>query len=244
MSADTMAPHSEERFAARARAVRWARRRPLVVVAAAVAVAGTLSWLLFASSAFAVHRVVVRGADTASAQTIESVASAVLGDSMFTVDTSRLRSRIAAIPAVAHVSVHRAWPRTVRVDVALRKPVAAVREAGEWHLVDRTGTPFATDATRPPHLVRLVVAAPDPGDPATRAALAVWRQLPMAVSKRLVALIAPSPDGVRLRLRHGVVVVWGSPEDTGRKGRALAALLHRHASVYDVSTPGLVTTRG
>ena len=244
MSPDALSPRSAERFAARARAVRWARRRPLLVSTAAAALVGVISWVLLASSAFSVHRIVVQGADATSSRTIASVASAAVGDSMLTVDTSRLRARIATIPAVAQVSVHREWPRTLRVDVVERKAVAFVHDGATWRLIDRTGTPFADVTTKPTGLLRLNVATPAASDPATCAALSVWRLLPAAVVRRLEAVSASSPDGVRLRLRHGVTVVWGGPEDSARKGQALASLLHRHATVYDVSTPGLVTTRG
>jgi hypothetical protein len=68
----------------------------------------------------------------------------------------------------------------------------------------------------------------------------------------VIGVIAPSSAGIRLQLHGGATVVWGGPEDSTRKARALAVLLHQpshgsphggsHPRVYDVSTPGFVTT--
>jgi cell division protein FtsQ len=88
----------------------------------------------------------------------------------------------------------------------------------------------------------LTVTTPAASDPATTAALAVLQSLPRTVRQRVTAVLAPTPAGVQLRLTKKVTVVWGGPEDSPRKAKALAALLHRKAHVYDVSTPGFVTT--
>lgn len=248
MSPRTAAMSAEEQdrsadlFAARARAARRRRLRPMLIVTAIAAVLALCTWLLTSSSLFAVHKVSVTGA-RASAGQVDSLTQSVIGDPMVTADLGALRRSIAAVPAVAAVGVTRSWPNTIRVHITERTAVAAVPTGdGTWQLVDRTGVPFATATTRPADLLVLRVSTPGADDPATRSALAVVRSLPPKVLNRLVQVSALSEDGVRLRLRHGITVVWGGPAGSARKGAALAALLHRHAKVYDVSTPGLVTT--
>jgi cell division protein FtsQ len=161
---------------------------------------------------------------------------------MVTLDTNALRARLAAIPSVASVTVTRSWPTTLRVRVHERTAVVASRRADGWLLIDREGVPFTTVASLPTGVLPLSVAAPSSTDASTQAALAVLSSLPSAVRHRVTALLAPTPAGVQLRLTQRVTVVWGGPEDSPRKAHALAALLHQHATVYDVSTPGFVTT--
>jgi cell division protein FtsQ len=103
----------------------------------------------------------------------------------------------------------------------------------------------------PAHVLPLTIDAPSAGDPTVRAAVAVVAALPAAVRKDVVAMTAPSIAGIRLQLRDGSTVIWGGPEDSARKARALAVLLQQskakagahkaRAHVYDVSTPGFVT---
>jgi cell division protein FtsQ len=161
---------------------------------------------------------------------------------MVIVDTSALRARVAAIPSVASVTVTRAWPNTLQVTVRERTAMVATSRADGWLLIDRNGVPFTTVASLPKGVLPLTVRMPSATDPSTHAALAVLASLPSAVRHRVTAVLAPTPAGVQLRLTQHVTVVWGGPEDSPRKAHALAALLHRRAAVYDVSTPGFVTT--
>jgi cell division protein FtsQ len=109
-------------------------------------------------------------------------------------------------------------------------------------LVDRDGVEIERVAVSPAGLPRLEV---DPGEdsvPALRGCLDVLRALPQAVSKRLLAIGADSPDGIWLKLRDskvpgGARVNWGDSGHTPRKARVLAALLYQHAVSYDVRSP-------
>ena len=52
-----------------------------------------------------------------------------------------------------------------------------------------------------------------------------------------------SIDRITLALRDGRQVRWGSAEQSEEKARVLLALLKQQARVYDVSVPGLPTTK-
>jgi cell division protein FtsQ len=54
---------------------------------------------------------------------------------------------------------------------------------------------------------------------------------------------APSPEQVTLVLRDGRQVLWGGPVDGATKASAVLALIGMPGHVYDVSAPGVVTTR-
>ncbi|MDX6286774.1 MAG: cell division protein FtsQ [Frankiales bacterium] len=159
-----------------------------------------------------------------------------------TVDTARIKARISAIPTVADVTIKRSWPDALRVTIRERHPVLAAAHAGSWLLIDRDGVAFTAVASRPKGVLPVTVASPSAGDPATQAVLAVLKALPKKVRARVTAMSAPTPAGVQLVLTNHITVVWGGPEDSARKAKALAALLRRPARVYDVSTPGFVTT--
>ena len=240
----TVSTQSARMFAARARARRWASARPALVATAAATLVGAGCWVALGSGALDVQRVAITGTTSLTAAEVKVVTHAAVGDAMLTVNVNGVRDSVAAIPAVADVTVRREWPNKIRVTVQERKPAVAVQRSNGWLLVDGSGVPFTTVANRPARVLPLTVAAPSAHDPATQAALAVLKSLPNSVRQRVTALLAPTPAGVQLRLTKGVTVVWGGPEDSPRKAKALAALLHGKARVYDVSTPGFVTTSG
>jgi cell division protein FtsQ len=213
-----------------------------------VLILGSSGAIVFVSGVFDVRRVDVVGAGRSTMARVSVLAHSAVGDSMLTVNTSSLRRRVAALPQVAGVRVAREWPNTIRLTVTERLAVVGVHQPDGWLLVDRTATPYLTVAQLPARVLPLSIVAPSNGDPTLRAAVNVVTVLPAAVRKNVVAVTAPSIAGIRLDLRGGGTVIWGGPEDSPRKARALAVLLrattssHQHVHVYDVSTPGVVTT--
>ena len=238
----SVSTRSARLFAARARARRWASARPAFVATIAAGLVATMCWVALGSGALDVRHINVVGTTTLSAAEVRRVVQSATGDPMVTLDTGQLVRNVANIPSVADVRVTRSWPNTLRVTVRERRAVVATRRTEGWLLVDGSGVPFTTVSSLPTGVLPLSVLAPSASDPSTRAALAVLASLPKQVRQRVTALRAPTPAGVQLRLTKRVIVVWGGPEDSPRKARALAALLHRPAKVYDVSTPGFVTT--
>jgi cell division protein FtsQ len=224
-----------------------AARRVLAAVLAALVVLST-GTIVYATGVFDVRHVRVVGASRATTVRIDNLAHSAVGDSMLTVSTSSLRRRIAALPEVAAVHVARDWPDTLRLTVTERLAVVAVHQPGGWLLVDRAATPYLSVTQLPARVLPLVVAGATAGDPTLRAAVDVVLALPSTVRRTVDAVSAPSVAGIQLRLRGGGTVIWGGPEDSARKARALAVLLaqqtrtHAHTHVYDVSTPGFVTT--
>jgi cell division protein FtsQ len=91
------------------------------------------------------------------------------------------------------------------------------------------------------------VSNPAPTDPALRAGLAVVRELPPWLGRRVVGVDAPSPEAVDLRLGEGLTVVWGAPERVQEKLRLLHGLLigspQRGVKTIDVSSPEVVTIK-
>ena len=234
-------------LADRAGAGRAARRsRRLRLVAGGLlllAPALGLGWVLLVSSWLAVDRVQVVGQVRVTTAEVEQAAAVEAGSPLARVDTGAVERRVARLAPVASVEVTRSWPGTLRVQITERTPVAGVVSASGVRLMDATGVLFGTERALPAGVVQLEVGAPGPEDPATRAALAVQRDLPAALRDRVRVVRAMTPSSVELLTVDGKRVVWGAPGGTATKGAAALVLLRADSQVIDVSAPGVVVTR-
>jgi len=241
------------RLDTRARAAR--RGRLLRSVLLTVVTAGPLlvvAWLLLSSPLLRLERVEVSGASRLSAEEVVAAADAGLGTPLARVDTAAVRRRVAALAPVGEVEITRSWPRTLRVVVQERQPVAAVDAGdGQWRLVDATGISFASVSSPPHRLARLRSSDPihsrssatPPAGNATRAAVEVLTALPEPLLARVRTVSAPTPASVTLELRGGRTVVWGTSGQTARKAAVVEALLRRKGSTVDVTSPSVAVVR-
>lgn len=219
-------------------------RTPLLVaagVAAILALCGAMAWVLLGSSLFDARAVQVLGASTLPADQVSAAAAVPLGTPMVRLDTDAIAARVGALRRVATVQVSRTLTGTVRIEITERAPIAVLCAADGIHLVDVTGTDYATVPPPPPPLPQLGVAHVAPGDPAAMAAIAVLTGLPPALRNQVVAVGADSPADVVLQLPDHRQVRWGGVEQGDRKAAVLGPLLTRDGSVYDVSSPDLPT---
>ena len=252
--ASTAGPRPVTELADRVEAGRSARRsrgvrrlaRALLMLAPVLG----LAWVLLGSSWLAVDRVQVVGAVRVSAAEVERAVAVRGGTPLARVDTGAAERRVTALPPVLAVEVSRSWPGTLRVEVTERTAVAAVvgaagvTAADGVRLIDAAGVLFGAERALPAGLVALRVEAPGPRDAATRAALQVHADLPVALRERVRAITARSPSAVELVLDDGKQVVWGAPGGTATKAAAALVLLRTDSTVVDVSAPGVVVRRG
>ena len=217
-------------------------RRGLLAVLVAGGAAGVAAWAVLFSSLLGAASVVVSGNDRLTAQEIRRVAAIRDGQPLATLDVAGIRAKIAALPRVEWAQVDRNWPRTVRIRVHERTPIAVAQVGGRTALVDRYGAIVEFRDPAPAGLPRLRVAHLAVDDPVARAALAVIRGLPIVLSGRVAEVHADTPTSVTLSLTDGRTVLWGGPERTARKARILRALLmQRRGDRYDVSSPDVAT---
>jgi cell division protein FtsQ len=223
---------------------RW---KAVFVAALVLGVLGTSAWVLFGSRLLVVRHVEVTGAHLVPKSRVVDATGVRLGGSMIDLDTGTVADRVAGIQQVESVRVERHWPTTLRIEVRERVPAVVAVRGRRYYQIDRFGVTVLATSTRPRGLPELTVAAPATGDPATVAAMAVWRGLPAAFRGRLSAIGATDPEAVTLRLKSGISVVWGAPERTTEKLRLVDALARtaagRSAHTIDVSSPEVVTTR-
>jgi cell division septal protein FtsQ len=220
------------------------RRRLLAGTVAAVVVLLGVPLGLAVSPVFAVRTIAVEGAAPAVTAAVRARLAGLEGTPLALVDPAVVRRAVQAVPQVASYRASSLPPGTLAVRLVERVAVGQLRRGGGWEQVDPAGVVIATGGT--PVTGRPVLDVPDTTGPRFGAAVAVLRALPASVLGRVAAISAPGVDEVSLRLTSGLTVRWGSADDAASKGAALrAALQHvaHHATVVDVSAPGLVTVR-
>jgi cell division septal protein FtsQ len=213
------------------------RKRIVTVLALLLVVllAGGAVFAVWFSNLLDVERVRVIGAGREE----EVLASAAIdvGVPIARVDTIGVQQRVSEIPWVRTVDVRRGWPSEIVIAVTEREAVARKMSGGGAQGVDAEGVVFAPQAELPEDLI--VVTA---DGPALLASVEVLQALPPEIKGRVTRVAASTRDDVRLHLKSGSIVRWGSAQEPEFKSQVLLALLPRRARVYDVSAPQLPTT--
>jgi len=96
-------------------------------------------WGAKVSPVFDVERIEVVGAPPAVARDVKAAARDAVGTSLLSIDAGTLEGTLRALPSVAGVSVDRAFPNTLVVKVAAKRPVAVVRRGHTAWLVTGAG---------------------------------------------------------------------------------------------------------
>ncbi len=219
------------------------RRRGLRWLAAAVAVAllAAAGYVVWFSPVLAARAVTVSGAKVLTKREVLAAAAVAVGTPLVQVDPDQVAQRVAGLPAVAEVTVTRAWPDAVAIRVSERRPALAIPAGGGYLLADATGVVFQAVRSAPSGLV---VVDADPHDQQVLVDVGkVFSALSRGTAGKVARLEAPSRDGIVLRLRDGSRVVWGSAEQSALKSEVLDALLPLGGSVFDVSAPAFPTRR-
>ena len=228
---------------ARRRRARWVA---VLLLLAAMGVAGGVTWALFDSNLFAVRSVVVTGTRLVPESEVLAVAGVRPGTPLIRVSTVRVAARVLTIRQVVGVQVTKTWPD--RVVIAVRERTSALAVAlpgGGFDLIDANGVIVQSAATRPaglPLYTTTAAASSLRGDPDVAAAAAVLGGLPASLRSSVTSVIVPSPDQVTLNLHSGVTIVWGSADDAAAKAKELAILMQTRARSYDVSSPATAVT--
>ena len=218
------------------------RRRAIVGGLAGALVLGVAAWYVVVfSGLFGVHAVTVTGLDVLTTDEVRQAAAVETGGSLALVDTDAVTRRVAALPAVAQVTVSRSWPTTLRIEVTERQPAMAIPSGSAFLIADATGVVFVTDASAPDSLVRVKA---DPGNQRAIAdAGSAFSALSPKTAKAVRQVEASTPSSITLLLTGGRTVVWGGADQPALKSQVLDALLTHKASVYDVSAPSHPATK-
>jgi len=232
-----------DRFTEKLRRQRRRTRLRIAGVVLAVVLLLTAAWAVWFSSLLEIRDVQVTGTDHVPVERVIRTAEVPMGTPLPRLDTEAVAERVGELLPVESVTVERDLPHGVRIAVTERSAVA-------W--IDRTGTPWAVDASgvvyrplnsKPSHLPELEVDADD------RRVLAAVARVAADIAEGDEQLLrdtdtirAETRDSIELDLTKGRTVVWGSAEQAEEKVAVLQPLLEIEASSYDVSAPERPTT--
>lgn len=239
---------TEKRFVERRRSVRWRRVHRVLLGLLAAGLVGGLVWVVWFSSAVAVNKIVIEGTTTLTPNDIRSQAAVRFGEPLIRVDTVAIESRVAEMERIAQVHVSRSWPRTIRIEVVEREPIAWVMSGGTMRALDRYGVDFRTLRKEPNDLVEVQVAGTTARQrqqalESSAAVLDLLRTDDPDLLKKVQYVRAGSKDSVELVLGKNRTVTWGSAAKGEQKLTVLRSLLKIKARGYDVSAPEQPTTR-
>jgi cell division protein FtsQ len=230
--------------AARAVRTRTPTRRTALSVVVVLAAGALLAWALLVSPLTALRQVSVTGATRTDPALVRAAADGQLGRPLLRVDGAAVRRATVDLPFVRDVTVHRHWLHRVVLQVHERVPVAAVPRSASsegappaFDLLDGDGAVITAVASPPEGVPVLSVDVTVAGAASVRAASAVALSLPADLRADVQGVTARSPDDVRLALRGGQEVRWGSAEESALKAQVLQALRRHRAHTYDVSAP-------
>jgi cell division protein FtsQ len=212
-------------------------RRRLRKVLVIVILLGVLAsaWGITRTALLDVDHIRVTGAGRTGEQKVVAVSGISRGDALLTAPLGRAADRIAELPWVQTVRVHRSWPGTVAVTVVERTPVAALpAKGGQWVVVDAQLRQLEVVKDADPALVRIDASpvTPELGrqlDGQASGVLEVAASLPGSLRDRIVSLrpaAGGSIDGtVRLRDGSEAWLRFGSPTQLAAKWLALLSVL-------------------
>ncbi|ARU52872.1 hypothetical protein CBR64_16905 [Cellulosimicrobium cellulans] len=213
-------------------------------------VAAAIVWLAFFSSVLGLdpEDVTISGEGTViDPAQVEAVVAESAGVPLPRLDTVALREQVLALNGVRDVEIRRAWPAGLTVQLESREPVVAVPVDGGFALLDADGVQVRTDPAVPDGLPEIDAPLDDRGAKALDAALVLLNALPADLHAQVAEVSAPTRDAVRMTLRDGVVVEWGSSEEAALKVRVLQTLRavpeNAGVTLYDVSAPTMPVTR-
>ena len=224
---------------------QWARRwlawKYVVAAVLLVVVVVAAVWATYFSSLLTVSGVEIEGADVVGVGEIRRAADVPMGDPLARVDVERVQSRVEALAGIKSADVTRRWPHDLLITVEERQAVAVVEIGGRIRGMDDTGVVFRDFAEVPIGLPR-VQTSTDTRSEALAEAARVIEALPEDLVATVDHVEVETIDQIRLVLRDGRVVVWGSADESDQKAEVLAVLLERPAQTYDASVPGQPTT--
>lgn len=217
-----------DRLAERKAIASTLKRRKLMWVTGILALLGVAGWGIFYSPAMALdlNQVTVNGAHTyvTKDQVLEAI-SPFEGTPLATISMNKVHNSVGALGNVRDVVQTRKWPRGLTITVEERVPVAAVPQDGKFVLMDMDAVIVARQEEPPPELPLIELALSKGTEKTLGSVLQILEHLPSEFLAEVKTIAAASQDSVNLTLRDGIVVHWGSSEETPLKLEVLSVLL-------------------
>lgn len=190
------------------------------------------------SPLFAVEKITVVGAASLDPAAIEAALGDQVGTPLALVDPSEVKAALLAFPLIETYALEARPPHDLTVRIVERTPVGVIRSGAGYTLVDAAGVALSTTADQPAGQPVIDV---DGGveSPAFQSAGLVVRALPADVRAALTGVRATTANDVTLTLDSGLIVVWGSAEESAFKALTLSATMAKSpdAASIDVTSP-------
>lgn len=230
------------RFTARRRAVL--RRRWTWAAAGAALVLFVAAGLL--TPIMSVREIRVEGTTQLAPAVVEDALAGLRGRPLALVTDDEVGRMLAGITEVQSYSTRAEPPSRLVVEIVERQRIGALAVPGGYEVVDAAGVVLERPAAAPADAPVLELGGAPVGSAAFASAAAVMLALPTELRPEVASVAAATLDDVRLTLRDGDVVVWGSSDQSAEKARALALLRAAGGDAvrtYDVTSPDAPATR-
>ena len=222
---------------------RTRRNWLLATLGVVVFVGGFVAYMIW-SPATVVREVQVTGVSRIPETQVQDALAELHGVPLAQLGTADVGARLEPIVLVQSYSLQVVPPGTIVVDIVERTPIGVIPTNEGFVAVDAAGVQLWTDAAPPADLPKITPGGTKgPGFPS---AAAVSLALPTEFRATIDTIDATTMDNVKLQLRDGTTVVWGSSEGSAKKAEVLLALVKAtegSASLYDVSSPDAPVTR-
>ncbi len=233
--------YEEQRVANRKRSFNKLKRLVYAVVAAAL-----VAWVALASPLFALRMSEIRVSGSGGQLSPASVAK-VIGDqegrSLLLIDVAKQAKRVdKAFVRVRSVTIEREWPRGLNVMVTMRVPVAVLKTAKGYQILDGDAVVLETRSSQPAGLA-VIESSGKINSVQVQSITTAMGALDESVRSQVVSASATESGYVSFKLSSGASVIWGDNDRPALKARVLKTLLSIQASVYDVSYPLNPTTK-
>ncbi len=221
------------------------RRHPrwLAALAAVLAALGVAYLVVRDSSLSAVRRVEVRGVTGMDAGAIEgALVAAGQRQSTLGVNVGALRAAVAPYHLVSALHVSASFPHTLSISVVEQLPVATLRAASQTAVVAADGTVLDPSVTAgaAPTIDVPVLPAVRVTDPQLLSELTILGAAPPVMLHR-VTRVYPSPNGLTVSMRNGLIIFFGDATRPHAKwlsaARVIASPLASGAAYVDVRVP-------
>ena len=192
------------------------------------------------SPLFAVEKITVVGATALDPAAVEAALSGQIGTPLALVDTSEVKAALLAFPLIETYALEAKPPHDLTVSIVERTAVGVIESDAGYTLVDAAGVALATTSDQPAGQPLIEVAG-GVDSVAFESVGLVMRSLPADVRAVVTGVRATTADDVTLTLASGLVVMWGSAEESREKALTLSRTMGAKpdANTIDVSSPDL-----
>lgn len=239
-----------DRLAEKEAISRTLRNRKLIWWGTGVTIVLAAVWAVFYSPLLAMDpdEVTVNGTGTfvTADQVTDSVAH-LAGTPLARISMAQVHDSVSGLTNVRDVVQTRKWPKGLTITIQERIPVAAVPEGKKFALLDMDAVIVARQDEAPPELPMIELALTEGKEKTLASVLGVLDQLTEEMLADVASISAASQDSVDLKLRNGILVHWGSSDETELKLQVLLVLLEKAEEdgikLIDLSAPTFPITK-